>query len=168
MDRARRALSALESDPATLGHVFQEACLDICEAVGATRASIWFFNAAGDTLTCDRLYDCRTGTVSSGGIVREADVPAYFDALRKHGAVRADDANTHPATQGFQNNYFVATGIRSLLDHVIFAGSQPVSVLCAEACGDGRIWTDGDQTYLAQMAILLGIAIQDRRSRYVG
>ena len=151
-----------------LDHVFREACLDICDAVGTTRAGIWFFNADGSAITCECQFDKRSREFQGGQILRAADYPGYFRTLLAEGTVGAADAGAHPATAEFVDSYFASNGIRSLLDHVVFAGTDPVAVLCAEGCEVVKEWTAEDAAYLRQMAILLGIAIQTRQARYRG
>jgi GAF domain-containing protein len=47
---------------------------------------------------------------------------------------------------------------------VVLTGKNPVAVLCCEHCGEKKVWTKADETYLHQMAILLGIAFKARLS----
>ena len=165
MERTRKALGRLGTDPADLTMVFRAACLDICETVQATRASIWLFTPQEDAIVCEQLFDRRTELFSSGQVLRRQDYPGYFTALYRDRLVNAADALAHPATAEFRDGYFAPADIRSLLDHVVFAGDKPVATLCAEGCGHIHPWTGEDAAYLSQMAILLGIAIDTRRAQ---
>ncbi len=162
MNRSRAALTAFRANPADIAEVFKAACQDIVENVGSTRASIWFFNMLGDAITCECLYDSRSGRFSSGALLSEEDFPAYFAAIRKDLRVVASDAANHPATAAFDVPYFIPNDIRSLLDHVVVAGRETMAVLCCEHCGTIKAWTAEDEAYLHQMSVLLGMALKAR------
>lgn len=168
MNRARAALAEFGANPADIDHVFREACRDVVDQVGVVRAGIWFFNLAGDCLTCECLYDRRTDEFIIGTVLAECDYPDYFAALRRELRVVADDAERHPATAAFADTYLRPNGIRALLDHVVRAGDVPVAVLCCEDAAADRRWTRDDELYLQQMAVLLGIVFKARLDQMTG
>lgn len=85
--------------------------------------------------------------------------------MRDEGVIVASDAITHPATKCFDELYFVPNDIMSLLDVVIYDGSEQVGVLCCEHCEERKNWSDGDIKYLEGMAAVLRLAFRDSNAQ---
>jgi GAF domain-containing protein len=146
----------------TIENVYNAMCREIVRAVGSTRASIWLFNMTHDAIVCQSLFDIRTGEYTSAIRLTEEDFPEYFQEIKAKGAIIAPDAHNHPATACFTEAYFMPLDIYSLLDHVAVQNGQQVAVLCCEHCGDIREWTQTDESFLRQMAVILAITFKYR------
>jgi GAF domain-containing protein len=160
MDLTRDILHGFAGGRVGVHHVHEAVCMDIVEQVKSTRASIWYFSEAGDEITSACMLDVRTGEFASGAVLKQADFPDYFAAVRANPFVLAADARREPATRCFDELYFRPNGIVSLLDHQITVNGQPTAVLCCEQCGDIRHWSSQEQNYLGAMAVLLKFSFQ--------
>jgi GAF domain-containing protein len=165
MENSRAILGKFSTGGATAQDVHRAVCRDIVDNVQSTRASIWYFNSFHDRVTSACLLDSRTNKFEAGAVLQEDDFPEYFQAIREQNVVNAVDAINHPATRCFDELYFLPNDISSLLDFVITVGNNHVAVLCCEHCGGKRNWSEKDQEYLKQMAILLRLSflIEQRR-----
>jgi GAF domain-containing protein len=169
METSRKLLRDFSRNLISVAAVHQAVCEDIVRHVGSTRASIWYFNDLKDRITCACLLDSRTGRFDSGTELHEDDFPQYFEAIRSHEIINAPDALTHPATRCFDEIYFSATGIVSLLDRVITVRRQHTAILCCEHCDEPRRWRLFDHEYLRHMAILLRLSLLvEQRPRRAG
>jgi GAF domain-containing protein len=159
LELSRSTIERMSALQATVDDVHRAVCRDIVDHIGATRASIWYFNAAGDTLTSACMVDSRVNNPLSGDIIREAEYGSYFKSMRENACINAPEALTHSATSCFRETYLEPQGIMSLLDFVIKVRGQSVAVLCCEHCEETKHWTNSDEEYLHQMAILLSLSI---------
>jgi GAF domain-containing protein len=158
MRASRLLLGDYSKGRVTAAAVHQAVCQDIVRHVGSTRASIWYFSPLQDRIVCACLLDIRTGFIEQGAELQEDDFPEYFSAIRDNEIVRASDAVRHPATQCFDELYFMPNGITSLLDVVITTGRRHVAILCCEHCDGVREWNASDEAYLRQMAVVLRLS----------
>ncbi len=166
MDKARNALSDFTAAKATAVDVHKAVCKDIIDHIGSTRASIWYFNDANDTLTCACSLDTRTGFFDMEPFTLTArDSASYFDEILANGTHKVPDVLANPAAQSLEKRYIKPLNIVSLFDWAIKIGTRPVAVLCCEHCKTARVWTPADENYLASMAVLLRISfIVEQRS----
>ncbi|MGL5115718.1 MAG: GAF domain-containing protein [Beijerinckiaceae bacterium] len=160
MERARDILHTFAGGGASVDQVHAAVCLDIIENVGSTRASIWYFDDLGKILACAHLADRRNPSAGAGGILRRELFTAYFDAVTASPFVRADDAETNPATACFTRDYLRPNDIKAMLDHVIQINGEALAVLCCEECAAMREWSRHDHEYLGAMAALLKLSFQ--------
>lgn len=144
----------------TIEEVYNAMCKNICENVGSTRASIWLFNDLHTNIKCQSLYDTRTEEYYKDFILKEDDFPVYFEVVKNELKIVANDAENHYATKDFTDVYFIPNDIRSLLDHVVLQSGEPKGVLCCEHCGEIKNWTEEDENYLKQMAVILGMTFK--------
>jgi two-component system, sensor histidine kinase len=158
MIKSKQSLYDYSAGKATSDDVYKAVCSDIVEHIGSTRASIWYFNTFGDEIKSMCLMDTRTGKFESGAVLKAEDFPDYFEAINKQSCINAPDAINHPATKCFDDLYFVPTDIYSLLDFVISVNDKQVAILCCEHCGTKKNWSEKDESYLRQMAVLLRLS----------
>jgi GAF domain-containing protein len=159
MERSRATIEKMSAMQASLDDVHRAVCHDIVDHVGSSRASIWYFDASGETLTSACLLDARTDDTESGQIMTRADDLPYFEAIDAGHSIHAVDAARHPATSCFRDKYLVPLQIASLLDFPIKVRGKTVAVLCCEHGPAVKHWTAENEEYLHQMAILLGLSI---------
>ena len=120
------------------------------------RASVWLRDEVLDAIVCQDLFD-GSGTHGHGTILRRVDFPAYFAALDRSVVIPAEDAHQHPATACFSEPYLEPLGIGAMLDAPIWRGGKAVGVLCLEHLGGPRPWSEGDQNYAMQVALICGL-----------
>ena len=131
------------------------------------RSSIWLFSKNGATLTCEDLFEGAEGTHSGGAILKTADFPAFFRALRQAPILAVPDAQTDPRTRELKDPYLVPFGITSKLDASIRLGGREVGIICQESIGENRDWSLEEQNGTAALADLIALAIQARDRRRV-
>lgn len=120
-----------------------------------TRASVWLRDQVLDAIVCQDLFDGHTHT--RGTILRRSDFPAYFTELDRSVIIPAEDAHHHPATACFSGPYLTPLGIGAMLDAPIWRGGKAVGVLCLEHVGDARSWSEFDQSFAMQVALICGL-----------
>jgi PAS domain S-box-containing protein len=132
------------------------------ETMNIARVSIWFYIEEDSAISCELLYNAFTEDYESGFVLREAQYPAYFHALRQNRVIAADDTYTDAATHEFAADYLAAHSITSLLDAPIRIGGKTVGVVCNEHVGTPRQWTYDDQHFVSGVADLVALAIESR------
>jgi two-component system, cell cycle sensor histidine kinase and response regulator CckA len=132
--------------------------------MGVARASVWLRDETLDAIVCQELYDGTTH--SHGTVLRRADFPSYFTELDRSVVIPAEDAHHHPATACFSGPYLQPLGIGAMLDAPIWRGGKAVGVLCLEHLGGSRSWSDGDQSFAMQVALICGL-YYERQDRLV-
>jgi GAF domain-containing protein len=159
MENARNALSDFTASKVAALDVHKAVCKDIIDHVCSSRASIWYFNAANDALVRTCSLDTRTGTFDFEPVTLSArDAALYFDEILHDGVINAADVESNPCTQCFHERYSKPYDVVSLYDMAIKIGPRPVAVLCCESCTTTRQWSQADENYLANMAVLLRIS----------
>lgn len=119
------------------------------------RASVWLRDQALEAIVCQDLYDGSSHT--RGTILSRSDFPTYFDALDRSVVIPAEDAHQHPATACFSISYLKPLGIGAMLDAPIWRGGKAVGVLCLEHVGGSRAWSEVDQSFAMQVALICGL-----------
>jgi len=121
------------------------------EQLQVARVSVWLLNDDNTAISCEALYN--DGEISNEGITLESkDYPNYFKALDVTGFISADDAQTHPETNEFTNDYLIPLGITSMLDSPIRIHGKVVGIVCHEHVGASREWTLADEQFASAIA----------------
>lgn len=140
---------------AGLQRFFEAVCRDAVAATGATRASIWYFEANG-SIVCQRLLDTRVAGFQQGAALGRAGHEPYLDAITRDDIVAASDAASHPATQCFGADYFPATGITALLDVLVRdRAGRPAAILSCEETKGSRDWSEREILAVHNLARLV-------------
>ena len=120
------------------------------------RASVWLRDDHEDAIICQDLFVAHQPH-SHGMTLCRKDFSPYFEALDRSVVIPAEDAHHHPATACFSAVYLKPLGIGAMLDAPIWRGGKVVGVLCLEHVGDGRRWSDSEQSFAAQVALICGL-----------
>lgn len=137
----------------------QKLTLFLVQEVQTTRASLWLFNEYKDSLECLMLFDTRTAEFSSGIQLYAEDFPQYFLAMSQGDTISAVDAQRHPLTACFGENYFDPLDIKSLLDVSITAKGEVVGVVCCENCEFRKEWTEKNIETLQATAVTMALGL---------
>mgnify|MGYP005990018715 CR=1 FL=1 len=127
----------------------------LSHATQADRASIWLYNINHQEAECLSLFEYSIRSFSQGAKLRYEDFPEYFDAISTSAIIVANDAETHPATRCFKENYLEMFDIKSMLDAVFSVGDGLYGILCIEHIGETREWNEHDQRFIASAAALV-------------
>lgn len=142
---------------------FQEAlikiCTSACNGLRIERSSVWLLDPFNSVLTCQM-------TCSSIGIIpnetleiKENLYPNYFKALLEERLIVANDANNHPHTKEFKENYFIPLDITSTLDCPVRLRGKMIGLLCCENIGPIKNWSQEEQSFASSLADIISLAM---------
>jgi|WetSurMetagenome_2_1015567.scaffolds.fasta_scaffold00155_1 two-component system, cell cycle sensor histidine kinase and response regulator CckA len=129
------------------------------EAIEVDRASIWLLSEDEENLSCVDLYESGTKTHTQGVILKRADYPNYFMAIRNTRRIIANDARQDPNTMEFRDGYLVPLGITSMLDVGIYLAGKMAGVVCFEHTGIKREWHADEEAFANTVAALAAQAL---------
>jgi len=134
-----------------------------CDGLQVTRSSVWQLNPDMTEMRCLVLIH-NNQYEPLDFVLTENDYPAYFKALKEKRFIVASDAQHHPDTYEFKDDYLVPLGISSMLDAPIRKSGEMIGILCCEHTGTGREWNEIEESFAGALADLLGRALtaQDR------
>ncbi len=135
--------------------------------LGASRVSVWRYNADRSAVHCVDLFEAETGKHSIGGELPASSYPAYFEALANMDILAADDANADPRTREFSESYLKPLGIGAMLDAPIHLAGQVEGVVCHEYIGTTRQWTADEQTFAVAVANLVSLLLQEEERQRI-
>lgn len=162
--RQRDALMALtgaqvidcETLPAALATIVELAA----RALDVSRASIWRYDEYRTAITCIDLFDAGSARHSAGTVLREADFPRYFSALRSSDVVAVDDAEHDPRTGEFAEHYLRPLNIRSMMDAPLHGKGHVIGVLCFEHVAEFRRWATDEKAFAIAISNLVSLALE--------
>jgi len=165
----QKAIVELATHPAVAEGELEDAARAITEAAAGVlsteRVSVWLLNEDATELRCVDLFERSGRSHSSGTVLKAADYPAYFAALREGRAIAADEARTDPRTREFTEGYLEPLGITSMLDGAIRLRGEVVGVVCHEQIGQPRHWLPEETSFAGEIADQVAQTLQnaDRR-----
>jgi two-component system, cell cycle sensor histidine kinase and response regulator CckA len=124
------------------------------EAIEVDRASIWLLSEDGENLYCADLYEAGAMTHTQGAILKQADYPNYFTAIRNSRRIVAGDARQDPQTIEFRDGYLVPLGIVSMLDVGVYLAGRLAGIVCFEHRGEKRKWHADEEAFANAVASL--------------
>jgi len=129
------------------------------------RVSFWELAPDHSAIRCRLLYRRTAAEFDTGGELRAADFPAYFEAMLETRTIVAHDAWTDPRTMEFVDAYFRPHDIRSMLDVPVWRRGKLAGVICHEHVGDARRWKTDEQDFCAGIGNMVSVALEakDRR-----
>lgn len=123
------------------------------------RAGIWIFNDDRQAIRCRMLIDGDECILDGDLELARATYPGYFTALDNERAIAADNAQEHPSTREFRDNYLIPFGITSMLDAPIRHRGKMLGIICCEHQGPLREWTNEETAFTNALADTYGRAI---------
>ncbi|MCX6306850.1 MAG: ATP-binding protein [Bacteroidetes bacterium] len=139
-------------DLATSFHRLTE---EVAAALNVERASIWLFSEDKTVLECISLFENKTKKHSSGTILKYADYPRYFTAIKGESRIYASDAQNDPRTSEFTEGYLVPHGIASMLDAAVQAEGDLKGVVCFEHTAEKRTWHTDEESFASTVASIV-------------
>lgn len=124
--------------------------------LNVARASVWLRDDLEDSIICQDLHVTDQPHTHGMTLCRKDFLP-YFEALDRSMVIPAEDAHHHPATRCFSSVYLRPLGIGAMLDAPIWRGGKTVGVLCLEHVGEARQWSDSEQAFATQVALICGL-----------
>jgi len=129
---------------------------------GVARANVWLFNEAEDELRCIDLYETKSGSHSSGMVLRESEFANEFAALKSAPYVAVHEPLTDPRTRGYVESYLKPLGITSMLDTVVEVSGKHIGLLCLEHVGKRHQWRPDEIAFAARLADKIAVAFMNR------
>ncbi|WP_339350488.1 hypothetical protein [uncultured Alteromonas sp.] len=118
----------------------------------ANRISLWRFEENKTRIRCLALNQDGQNLATHDLSISKEDIPDYFDDILKQSVLVASDARNHPATKGFNKNYFKPNDIYSLLDFTFHNHFDPIGVICCEKTHSPIEWSQNDIDSLKRVA----------------
>ena len=131
----------------------------LAKALNTGRVSIWYFSAERDAIVCGSLYELENETHSSDLVLREEDYGSYFDALNTNMTISADNARTDTRTNCFLRSYLEPLDIYSMLDVPIRTPGGLQGVICCEAVGNYRNWSEAETQLVTYASLIVANAL---------
>jgi|GEM_PF-1876429 len=160
----RQLLSKLAHSQALTGRDIESGYAQVTELMTTLlrveRASVWRFDASGTQLECVDLFEWTERRHTSGAIITQEAVPAYFRALAQNRCIAADDAATDSATCELTEAYLSPLGIGAILDAPVWVGGRMVGVVCHEHVGGSRRWQFEEELLAGTMADFVARVIE--------
>jgi two-component system cell cycle sensor histidine kinase/response regulator CckA len=150
---------------ASLDDVFARACEVSADALEVERVGIWLFIDDQTVLRCAHLFERSKREHSTGALLRVADFPKYFSALRIRKSLPAAIAVEEPWTSELTSEYLAPLGITSMLDAGIFVDGEMVGVVCHEHVGPSRQWSTEARDFVGSVADVVALRIQSAEVR---
>ncbi|WP_136064858.1 putative bifunctional diguanylate cyclase/phosphodiesterase [Modicisalibacter radicis] len=159
--RVWRHLRELHQQNAPEPHFLSVVLESLKALLGTPRISIWFFDDAGQTLTCR----CNLPDAPIDDRLERQELSHYFDTLHRMPYVAASHALGDPRLSELEG-YLGKHGIAAVLDVGIFVGGELRGVLC---CGDSqpRDWQPDEINTMMSVSGLLSQFAESLRRREV-
>ena len=163
----QRALLELAlADPPTLQRALELLLAADAQTLRVERVSFWSLREQPLQIFCESLFIANTGAYLRGTVLRGADFPRYFNAMREGGVIAASDAYLDLRTSEFAGEYLPSAGIGAMMDIPVFVRGRLAGVVCHEHVGPRRTWSNEEQGFGLGIAQLLSLAIaNDDRAR---
>ena len=147
---------SLAEDGSNGVHILERLTELAASGLDVARASVWLRDDHEDAIICQDLFVADQPHTHGVTLCRKDFLP-YFEALDRSVVIPAEDAHRHPATACFSTVYLKPLGIGAMLDAPIWRGGKAVGVLCLEHVGSVRRWSESDQSFAAQVALICGL-----------
>jgi len=106
---------------------------EIADNINADRCSIWLYNDNKTSIICQQLYVTSENKWYDSIELLKKDFKPYFDSLEIDPIIIANNAESHPSTSCFTENYLKPLGIKSMLDVPIVFRNEIIGVFCIES-----------------------------------
>lgn len=143
-------LAVQETRP--LPDVIRRLCEIAAETLDVNRVGVWLLTADRMAMRCANLFERTRGEHSEGCMLRMAEFPEYFQALRSRRALPSEFAQSDPRTTELRDAYLVPLGITSMLDSPVLKDGEMIGVVCHEHIGTPREWGTEERDFAMSVA----------------
>ena len=141
----------------------KELTKQVANSICTDRCSIWLYNKDKTSIVCQQLYIKSENKWYQNLELLEKDYKSYFEALKIDPIIIAVDAETHPATSCFRDNYLLPIGIKSMLDVPIIYRGKVIGVICIESLTK-REWCESELNFAKMLSSLYSFAYSVKES----
>ncbi len=160
-------LELSQAGPKNITDAFTLFTEKIGEALMTERTSIWIFQSDQTSLNCEDLFILGDAKHLSGNMLFADEFPGYFSALENSRCIDAQDALADDRTSEFKEIYLIPEDIQSMLDIPIRDEGQLAGILCCEAVGNKRDWTNDEKEFATSAVQILSTFIQTEKRKKV-
>ncbi|MEC4982807.1 MAG: PAS domain-containing protein [Oscillatoria sp. PMC 1068.18] len=157
-------LSELITLPGLQNGDLAQVCTRATEIVAAIleveRVGIWFYDRDKTLIRCFDLYESNFARHAQGMELSAAAYPLYFQALATEQAIVAEDAQNHPSTKEFSQDYFQPQKVVSTLDAPIIHQGELVGVVCTEKLEVPKQWRSHDLNLVISVALVVSLCLE--------
>ena len=121
--------------------------------------SIWSYDQHSELICCEDSFSLSDRQIPQGTLIRYAQGPRYFEAIKSHRVIDANDAMNDPRTADLKA-YLQENSINSMMDVPILIRGEIWGVICFEHRGHRREWKLQEQSFAASVADIAALAIQ--------
>jgi signal transduction histidine kinase len=131
------------------------------QAMDVERVTFWSARTDPASIRCEAGFVASVGMLERGAVLREADAPEYFAALRELPVLAVKDVRADPRCGGLRE-YCASRRISSMLNVPLRSAGELVGVLCHEHVGPTRRWTERDKDIASGAARIAASALAAR------
>lgn len=137
--------------------------------LGVSRTSAWRIvekDTENEAIVLLDLFDLDKNVhLTDELILKGANFPSYFAALRSETHIVAHDALIDPRTSEFTETYLNPMGITAMLDVPTFIKGQLAGVLCLEHVGGSRAWKEDELAFAAAVGNMIAVTFEAAERR---
>ncbi len=145
---------------ADLSACLNDVLLIASEMLQISRCSLWQFTPDGSGIECTAYVDDPGVPSIIGMMFTSRQFPEYFNEIRTHRLFISDNTLVDPRLSSLKH-YFDGAWIGAILDAPILIGGQNWGVLCCEHRGGPRQWLVEEQSFVANLADCVAIAVSN-------
>jgi diguanylate cyclase (GGDEF)-like protein len=145
---------------ADLESCLNDVLLTASEMLQISRCSLWQFVPDGSGIECKAYVDDPGVPNIIGNMLNAAEFPEYFNEVRTHRLFISDNTLGDPRL-GALLPYLEKAWIGAMLDAPIVIGGQNWGILCCEHRGGPRQWLVEEQSFVANLADCVAIAVSN-------
>ncbi|MFT3927206.1 MAG: PAS domain S-box protein [Myxococcales bacterium] len=131
------------------------------QAVQVRRVSVWLTDRHGN-LGCRVLLVDGVQVSADGLLLRPADAPSYFSALRAEEPLAVTDTRKDARLRELRA-YLEEHNVGALLDIAVLAQGEPIGVVCLEHLGGTRTWWPAELAFASQLGSLVALGVEAER-----
>jgi signal transduction histidine kinase len=131
------------------------------QAMDVERVTFWSARTDPAGIRCEAGFVASVGMLERGAVLREADAPEYFAALREFPVLAVRDVKADPRCRGLRE-YCASRRISSMLNVPLRCAGELVGVLCHEHVGPTRRWTEREEDIATGAARIAASALAAR------
>jgi PAS domain S-box-containing protein len=161
-------LAELATLPAVHEGSFEEVARLVCrrclQLVDARYVSVWVMDPDRTHLRTIARYDSRTGETCPEIQLPIDNVADEIAALEQDAYIVCDDALTDPRLTGYDYSYLQASGVTSMLEHIIRVSGKTFGLISFERTGAADPWHSADIGLAAGTCSYLALTEVNRRN----
>jgi PAS domain S-box-containing protein len=132
------------------------------ETLGLARVSFWSLRDDPPTVVSHAMRADGSGTWANGLELRARHLQRYFETLQDSRVYVAEDAQAVAAGTPLAKGYLEPGNVQSILDAPVWLRGSLVGVVCHEATGSPRTWTNEEQDFATRIGHMISMTLGDR------